>query len=128
MSRPSSPRRFMVLVPLLIVAVYLMAPVRQVQAQGCIEYTVWNEQTQRCECPDQACCDFYCPFIPYGCPEKGEGNCPTEAAMVTKFTGSATLFQLLQYGPQREINGAEFLRLKFLSYSKATSFGERLKS
>jgi len=27
-----------------------MAPVIQVQAQGCMEYTVWNEQAQRCEC------------------------------------------------------------------------------
>ena len=42
MSRPSSPRRFRVLLPLLIVAAYLIAPVSQVQAQGCIEYTVWN--------------------------------------------------------------------------------------
>ena len=42
MSRQSSRRRFRVLLPLLIVAAYLMAPVSQVQAQGCIEYTVWN--------------------------------------------------------------------------------------
>jgi len=36
--------------PLLIIAAYLMVPVIQVQAQGCMEYTVWNEQAQRCEC------------------------------------------------------------------------------
>jgi len=36
--------------PLLIIAAYLVAPVIQVQAQGCMEYTVWNEQAQRCEC------------------------------------------------------------------------------
>jgi hypothetical protein len=42
MSRPSSPRRFRVLLPLLIVAAYLMVLVSQVQAQECIEFTVWN--------------------------------------------------------------------------------------
>ena len=92
----------------MMVAAYLMAPVSQVQAQGCIEYTVWNEQTQRCECPDQWCCDFYWPFIPYGCPDKG-------FAMVEKATSSPALFKLLRYEPQREINGGEFVRLKFLS-------------
>ena len=110
MIRPSSPRRFRVLLPLLIVAAYLMVPVSQVQAQGCIEYTVWNEQTQRCECPDQWCCDFYWPWVPYGC-ETGE-------AMVETPTSSPALFQL-QYEPQMEINGAEFLRLEFLSNSQA---------
>jgi hypothetical protein len=123
MSRPSSPRRFTVLLPLLLVAVYLIAPVNQVQAQECIEYTVWNPQTQRCECPDQACCDFYCPFIPYGCPDKGSEGCPeTGAAMVEKLTSSAALVQL-QYKPQREINGARFLRMEFLSYTKAMRYG-----
>src|SRR5215208_837355 len=120
MSRPSSLRRFRVLLPLLIVAVYLMVPVNHVQAQGCIEYTVWNPQTQRCECPDQACCDYYCPFIPYGCPDKGTEGCPeTGEAMVEKLTSSPALFQLLQYEPQAEINGTAFLRLEFLN-SKAT--------
>lgn len=122
MSRPSSLRRLRVLLPSLIVAVYLMSPVNQVQAQGCIEYTVYNEQTQRCECPDQWCCDFYWPFVPYGCPIGSEG-----AAMVD-LTRSSPVLQVLQYGPQKEINGAEFQRLEFLSYSKATSFGERFKS
>ena len=124
MSRPFSPRRFRVLLPLLMIAAYLtapMAPISQVQAQECIEYTVWNPQTQRCECPDQACCDFYCPFIPYGCPEKGSEGCPTEAATMAKLS-SSTLFQLLQYGPPKEINGAQFLRLEFLSNSKATRY------
>ena len=114
MSRPSSPRRFRVLLPLLMVAAYLMAPVSQVQGQECIEYTVWNPVTQRCECPNQACCDFYWPFVPYGC-ESGE-------AMVEKLTSPSALYQLLQYEPQREINGAEFLRLEFLSNSKATHY------
>lgn len=107
MSRPSSPRRFRVLLPLLIVAAYLMVPVSQVQAQECIELTVWNPQTQRCECPDQACCDFYWPFIPYGCPEKG--------GRAMKIASSSPLLEVLQSEPQREINGDEFLRLKFLS-------------
>lgn len=113
MVRPSSPRRFRVLLPLLVVAVYLMAPVSRVQGQECIEYTVWNPQTQRCECPDQACCDFYCPFIPYGCPEKGSESCPvTGAAMMRK---TSALLQLMQHEPQTEINGSKFLRLEFLS-------------
>jgi len=98
MSRPSNFRPFRVLLPLLLVAAYLMAPVTQVQAQGCIEYTVWNEQHQRCECPDQWCCDFYWPFVPYGC--------ETEEARA--------VFKLLPSEPQKEINGAEFQRLEFL--------------
>lgn len=116
MSRPSSPRHSRVLLWLLIVTAYLMAPVTQVRAQGCIEYTVWNPETQRCECPDQACCEFYWPFIPYGCPDK-------EAAMVEKLSSPSALFQLLQYEPQREINGAEFLRLEFLSYNRGMHHG-----
>ena len=107
MSRPSNLRRLRGLLPLVLTAAYLMVPVSQVQAQECIEYTVWNPQTQRCECPDQGCCDFYYPFIPYGCPGKG--------------LEESAVYQLLQYEPQREINGAEFLRLEFLSTSKATS-------
>lgn len=110
MGGPSSLRRFLMLLPLLIVAAYLMAPVNKVQAQGCIEYTVWNEQTRRCECPDQWCCDFYYPFIPYGC-EMGE-------ATAEKLPISATLFHLLQYEPQVESNGAEFGRLEFLPIAK----------
>lgn len=43
---------------------------RASSAQECIEYTVYNPQTGRCECPNQECCDFYYPFIPYGCPPK----------------------------------------------------------
>ena len=103
MSRPSSPKRFRALLPLLIVAAYLLVPVSQVQAQYCIEYTVWNPDTQRCECPNQECCDFYYPFIPYGCPDKGGRS------------GSPALLQLFRNEPQTEINGNEFLRLKFLS-------------
>ena len=114
MSRRSSPRRLRVLLPLLIVAAYLVAPVSQVQAQGCIEYTVYNPETQRCECPDQWCCDFYWPFIPYGCPDP-----ETEEAMVETRTSSPALFQLLQYEPQAEINGAEFMRLEFRSNCRA---------
>lgn len=126
MSRQSSRRRFRVLLPLLIVAAYLMAPVTQIQAQECIEYTVWNPQTERCECPNQACCDFYCPFIPYGCPEKGTEGCPeTGEAMVEKLTSSSALFQLLQNEPQTEINGAEFLRLEFLPIAKQHTNGAR---
>jgi hypothetical protein len=113
MNRRSSPRRFRVLLPSLIVAAYLMAPVSQVQAQICIEYTVYNPQTDRCECPDQWCCDFYWPFIPYGCPGP-----ETEEAVETR-TSSPVLFQLLQYEPQAEINGAEFMRLQFRSNCKA---------
>ena len=101
MSRPSSPKRLRVLLPLLIAA-YLMVPIRPAQAQGCIEYTVWNPETQRCECPNQECCDFYYPFIPYGCPDKGGRS------------SSSALLQLMQNEPQREINGDEFLRLEFL--------------
>ena len=106
MSRPLSPRHFGVLLPLLLVAAYLMAPVNPVQAQGCIEYTVWNEQTQRCECPDQWCCDFYYPFIPYGC--------EAEEVTAEKLPISSGLFQLLQYEPQAESNGTELLSLEFL--------------
>jgi len=95
-----------------------MAPISQVQAQGCIEYTVWNEQNQRCECPDQWCCDFYWPFIPYGCPWP-EGS---EGVAMVDLTRSSAVFHVLQYGPQREINGAEFQRLEFLS-SKAKPYG-----
>lgn len=119
MSRPSNPRRFRVLLGLLIVIAYLMAPISQVQAQGCIEYTVWNEQTQRCECPDQSCCDFYWPFIPYGCPDKG-------GVTAAKLSSPSALSQLLQYEPQREINGGEFLRLQFLSDNKGIHHDARL--
>lgn len=108
MSRTSGRRLFRVLLPLMVAA-YLLAPVSQVQAQGCIEYTVYNEQTQRCECPDQWCCDFYWPFVPYGCPKESES-----AAMSNKVTRSTTLFQLL-HKPQKQINGAGFLRLEFVS-------------
>jgi len=124
MSRPLSLRRLRVLLPLLMIGVYLtapMAPINQVQAQFCIEYTVWNPQTERCECPDQACCDFYCPFIPYGCPEKGSEGCPTEVAAMAKLR-SSRLFQMLQYGPPKEINGAQFLRMEFLSNSRANRY------
>ena len=127
MSRPVNPKHFRVLLPLLMITAYLMAPISQVRAQGCIEYTVWNEQTQRCECPDQACCDFYCPFIPYGCPDKGSEGCPTEAATMAKLSRSSTLFQLLHYGPQKEINGAQFLRLNFLN-SKPTNYRSSINS
>lgn len=119
MSRPVNPKRFRVLLPLLMIAAYLMAPIVHVRAQYCIEYTVWNPQTERCECPDQACCDFYCPFIPYGCPEKGSEGCPTEVATMAKLR-SSTLFQILQYGPPKEINGAQFLRMEFLSNRRAS--------
>lgn len=109
MSRQSSGRRLGALLPLLIVAAYLMVPVSQVQAQGCIDYTEWNEQTQRCECPNQECCDFYCPFIPYGCPAKGTEGCPEMGeAMAEKRTSSSALFRLLQYKPQAEINRASW--------------------
>lgn len=109
MSRQSSRSRFSVLLPLLIVAAYLMTPVSQVQAQGCIEYTVWNEQTQRCECPDQDCCDFYCPFIPYGCPAKGTEGCPEAGgAMVENRTSSSAVLQLLRFGPNAEVSRASW--------------------
>lgn len=76
MSLKQNPRRFASLLPLLIVVLYLslVAPANQVEATSycppvdCIELTVWNPQTCQCECPDQACCDFYWPFIPHGCP------------------------------------------------------------
>jgi len=119
MSRPSSPRRFGVLLGLLIVIAYLITPISRVQAQGCIEYTVWNEQTQRCECPDQWCCDFYWPFIPYGCPDKG-------GVTAEKLSSPSALFELLQYEPQREISGGEFLRLEFLSDNKGIHHDARI--
>jgi hypothetical protein len=108
MSRQSSGKPLRVSLPLLIVAAYLMAPVSQVQAQYCIEYTVWNDVTQRCECPNQECCDFYCPFIPYGCPDKTDGCPEMGEAMAQKRTSSSALFRLLQYEPHAEINRASW--------------------
>jgi|ERR1043165_1588 hypothetical protein len=119
MSRPSSPRSFRVLLGLLVVTAYLSTAIPRVQAQGCIEYTVWNEQTQRCECPDQWCCDFYWPFIPYGCPDKG-------GVTAEKLSSPSALFELLQYEPQREISGGEFLRLEFLSDNKGIHHDARI--
>lgn len=112
MSRQSSRKRFEVVLSLLIIAAYLViAPVSQVQAQGCIEYTVWNEETQRCECPNQECCDFYCPFIPYGCPDKGTAGCPeTGEAMAEERTSSSAVLQLLLLEPQAEFSRASWTR------------------
>ncbi len=75
MSTRRNRRRFGLL-PALIVIVYLIsvAPISRTQAKsycdpvGCIEYTEWNPATCRCECTNQDCCDFYYPFVPYGCP------------------------------------------------------------
>ena len=39
--------------------------------------------------------------------------------MAEKRTSSSALFQLSQYKPPTEINGAEFMRLEFLSTCKA---------
>ena len=79
--------RFRKLLPFLIVVAALVSapPVSQPQASafceppsgGCIEYTVFNEQTCRCECPNQDCCDFYFPWVPYGC--EGESRSKTKA-------------------------------------------------
>lgn len=80
MRQESSVKRFRTLLPFVILAAYLMsvAPISQPQARsycpppqgGCIEYTVYVEEACRCECPNQECCEFYYPFIPYGCPGK----------------------------------------------------------
>lgn len=69
--------RFRILLPFIMVVVALLSapPISQPQAStscdpppaGCIELTVFNEQACRCECPDQACCEFYAPFVPHGC-------------------------------------------------------------
>lgn len=70
-------KRLAILAILMTAAVGLMltTPVDQLKAKAwcdppgyCIEYTVFNEYTCRCECPDQWCCEFYYPFVPYGCP------------------------------------------------------------
>jgi|GEM_PF-6150180 len=74
--RKSLQKRLAILAVLMISAVGLMltTPVSQLEASACeqyaycIEYTVWNEYTCRCECPNQECCEFYYPFVPYGCP------------------------------------------------------------
>ena len=110
MSRQSSRKTFKVVLPLLIITAYLMAPVSQVQAQFyCIEYTVWNEQTQRCECPNQECCDFYCPFIPYACPETWEGGCAgTGEAMAEESTSSSAVLQLMRLEPQADFSRASW--------------------
>lgn len=121
MSRQSSRKRFKAMLPLLIIAAYLMAPVSQVQAQGCIEYTVWNEQTQRCECPNQECCDFYCPFIPYGCPDKGTEGCPeTGEAMAEERTSSSAVLQLMRLEPQADFSRASWTGRAWYANSPAS--------
>jgi hypothetical protein len=94
MTRLSSGKRLGVLLSLLFVAAYLTPAVR---AQGCLEYTVWNEAHQRCECPDQECCDYWCPFIPYGCPDKGTEGCPVTAAETLQKVASSNLLMSLRY-------------------------------
>ena len=56
-------------VPLCLLAVsWSGRPAQSCEYTGfCIEYTVFNPETCHCECPDQDCCAFYYPFIPYGC-------------------------------------------------------------
>jgi CXCXC repeat len=69
------PRLFWLLLLTVLVSLALTPPAEQTRASlcdpppaGCIELTVWNPQTCQCECPDQACCEFYYPFTPHGCP------------------------------------------------------------
>jgi hypothetical protein len=92
MNKQASRKHFRILLPFLIIVAYLMsvAPISQPQAnsfcplaQGCIEFTVYNPQTGRCECPNQECCDFYVSggFVPYGC----EGN-PSSQAKAMRLT------------------------------------------
>lgn len=91
MNKQASRKRFRTLLPFLLVVASLVSapPVSQPQASAfcnpppgyCIEFTVWNEQNCRCECPDQACCEFYYPFIPYGC--EGESSSQTKSVTLT---------------------------------------------
>jgi hypothetical protein len=87
--KPKS-RLFLLLILTAVVSLTLAPPVRQTQARlcdpppaGCIELTVWNPQTCQCECPDQACCDFYWPFTPHGCP----GNPEASIELVARLEG-----------------------------------------
>jgi hypothetical protein len=81
MGRESSRKRLRTLLfcMILIASLMLVAPVSQPRAslscnppEGgfCIEFTVFNPETCQCECPDQACCDYYAPFVPNGCDGK----------------------------------------------------------
>lgn len=97
MSKQASRRLFRTLLLFLVIVVYLIsvAPVSQPQAVSscnppplyCIEYTVWNEENCRCECPNQECCDFYYPFVPFGC----DGN-PAKASSLKSIEGSKWQF------------------------------------
>jgi hypothetical protein len=42
---------------------------------SCIELLVYVEQNCRCECPDQACCDFYnSTYEGWGCPKSSSNS------------------------------------------------------
>jgi hypothetical protein len=66
------------LLPLMIVAAFFVLSSQPQPTQAevlcnpppwieCIEYTEWSYQNCRCECVTQSCCEFYYPFVPYGC-------------------------------------------------------------
>lgn len=95
----------------------LASPAKRVEARafcepppgGCIELTVWNDQACRCECPDQSCCGYYWPFVPYGC----DGN-PASAQrksvnvkQARAGLGNATREQLLAAFGQGELPGID---------------------
>lgn len=74
-ARPLS--RLLLLVALVVVYALVASPgVRTVRACNpppwleCIELTVFDWADCRCECPDEACCEYYMSqgFTPYGCP------------------------------------------------------------
>ena len=80
MTKQTNRKRFRILLPFLMVIGALLSEPPTTKPQtaafcdpppsGCIDLTIFNEQACRCECPDQACCEFYYPFIPYGCGSK----------------------------------------------------------
>jgi hypothetical protein len=116
MTRLLSGKRLGVLLSLLFVAAYLTPSAR---AQGCIEYTEWNEAHQRCECPNQECCDYWCPFIPYGCPDKGTEGCPVTAAETVAKVAASNLLQSLRYNGQLSFSRDTWLRKVQTSLDKS---------
>ncbi|HWN11362.1 MAG TPA: hypothetical protein VNO50_19195 [Pyrinomonadaceae bacterium] len=78
MSKQTRRKRLTILLALVMITLCLLpgTPASRLEANTysceqyayCIEYTVFNEYACRCECPNQECCEFYYPFIPYGCP------------------------------------------------------------
>ena len=80
MRKPSLQKRLTMLLVMVVMVGCLAFPVSQQQARafcepppdccGCIELLVYVPQNCRCECPDQACCDFYnSTYEGWGCPK-----------------------------------------------------------